>query len=57
MAAKTKDDGSGTRTQWMRLAEEAIADAADWKAKAVDLERRVRVLELAVVNLSKSLEE
>jgi len=54
---KTKDDGSGTRTQWMRLAEEAIRDAAEWKARHKDLLQRVRILEFHMGSLLKNLEE
>jgi hypothetical protein len=54
---KSKDDGSGTRTQWMRLAEEAIRDAAEWKERHNDLLTRVRTLEFQVASLLKNLEE
>jgi hypothetical protein len=53
----TKDDGSGTRTQWMRLAEEAIADAAYWKQEYRTITGRVEKLERAVASLQKDLGE
>lgn len=54
---KSKDDGSGTRTQWMRLAEEAIRDANEWKQECRALTGRIEALERHVWNLRKNLEE
>jgi len=54
---KTKDDGSGTRAQWMRLAEEAIRDAQEWKQECRALTGRIEALERHVANLRKNLEE
>jgi hypothetical protein len=57
MNAKTKDDGSGTRTQWMRLAEDAVADSGYWKQECRALESRIATLERQVASLLKNLEE